>query len=73
MSFIDFVARFFDDMTIVWVGSQEEFLLWLACSRNFLKARFELELTLEITSAVNFSVFLDVQYLFVEDRLISTI
>ena len=33
MSFIDSVARFVDDMTMVWVGSEEEsFLMCIMCS-----------------------------------------
>ena len=73
MSFIDFVARFVDDMTMVWVGSEEKFVEWLTAFRLLLKERFGLEITFEITSSVNFSVFLDVQYRFVEDRLVTTI
>ena len=42
MSFIDFVARFVDDMTMVWVGSEEEFVDWLAAFRLLLKDQFGL-------------------------------
>lgn len=73
MSLIDFVARFVDDMTLVWVGTQEEFDVWLTEFRVLLKDRFGLEITVDIATSDKFSTFLDVQYRFVEDRLITTI
>ena len=71
MSFIDFVAIFVDDMTMVWVGSEKEFVDWLTAFRLLLKDQFGVKITFIITPPV--SVFLDVQYRFVEDKLITTI
>ena len=42
MSFFDFVAKFFDDHGLYWVGSEEEFVDWLAAFRLLLKDQFGL-------------------------------
>ena len=70
---IDFFVRFVDDGTGVWSGSLDSFYWWFVTLNEELKENYNLELTFNISESDNFCVFLDVEYKFVNGKLVTDI
>ena len=67
------MVRFVDDSTMLWTGSLDSFVWWVICFREFLLAKYGLQITYEVNDESQFSVFLDVKYCFKDDELITEV
>ena len=68
----DFV-RFVDDCTGEWSGSIDNFVMWITELNETLQSRYNLSLTYEIGESCNFCTFLDVNYKFIDGKLVTDI